>query len=93
MNQVTISLEYKSNYGAKVFEARNFQIEGGRYIWDEGLWDEARFDQAGRNRGRASLKGIGFSIGFTLDNDSKFVLPFKVTGYTIDFEVLGRARK
>ena len=93
LNQVTISLEYKSNYGAKVFEARNFQIEGGRYIWDEGLWDEARFDQAGRNRGRASLKGIGFSIGFTLDNDSKFVLPFKVTGYTIDFEVLGRARK
>lgn len=92
-NSVTISLEYKSNYGAKVFEARNFQIEGGRYIYDEGLWDEARFDQAGSVRGRASLKGIGFSIGFTLDNSSKFVLPFKVTGYTIDFEMLGRARK
>ena len=41
----------------------------------------------------ASKYDVTFSIGFTLDNDSKFVLPFKVTGYTIDFEVLGRARK
>lgn len=92
-NPVTLTLEYKTNYGAKVYEARNFTFEGGRYIYDEGLWDQARFDQAGRNRGSSTLKGIGFSIGFVLDNDSKHVLPYKVTGYTIDFEVLGRARK
>ena len=92
-NPVTLSLEYKTNYGAKVYEAKSMTVEGGRFIYDVGKWDEARFDQAGRARTNASLKGYGFSIGLTIDNDSKYVLPYKLTGYTIDFEMLGRARK
>lgn len=92
-NPVSLSLEYKTNYGAKVYEAKNMSIEGGRFIYDVGKWDEARFDQAGRSRTNASLKGYGFSIGLAIDNESKFTLPYKLTGYTIDFELLGRARK
>lgn len=90
---VTLTLSYNINYGLKEFATKDVTIAGGEDVYNEALYDEARFDVADRTRSRATLKGKGFTIGFTLDHESKFALPFKVTGYTVVYSILGKAKK
>lgn len=88
-----LTLGFSLNYGDKTFDAQSIETFGGRDVFDESLWDSARFNAQDRTRSRGILKGTGFTIGFTIDNTSKFTLPFTVTGYTIQFNQVGKARK
>lgn len=88
----TLTLGFMLNYGDKSFEAKDVESFGGRFVYDEGLFDSARFDSASRSRSKANLKGRGFAITFTLDLVSKFAAPVNLTGYTIQFNNLGKAK-
>jgi len=88
----TLTLGFLLNYGDKSFEAKDVESFGGRYVYDQGLFDSARYDSASRSRSKANLKGRGFAITFTLDLASKFAAPVNLTGYTIQFNKLGRAK-
>ena len=89
----TMVLGFSLNYGEKSFETASIEAYGGRFVYDEGVYDVARYDSAARTRSRAILKGRGFAITFAIDQTSKFTPSFNLTGYTIHFNQLGRARQ
>lgn len=92
-NYAILTLTYNVNYGEKVFDTKDLEVMGGVNVYNLDLYDSARYDTEDRTRSRAGLKGKGFTIGFTIDHDTKFSLPVRITGYTVEYSVLGKSRK
>jgi hypothetical protein len=93
-NEAVLTLTFEINYGEKTFDAKDITVVGGDSVYDDDdVYDSARYDNVDRTRSKATLKGRGFTIAFVLDNESKFTSPFRLTGYTVVYENLGRARK
>lgn len=88
-----VTFGHRLNYGEKQFETGTLTFQGGLSLFDEGVFDEATFDGALRERNRALLKGKGYNIGLTFDHSSKFAGPFNITGYTIHYSLLGKAKR
>lgn len=92
-NTVTLTVSFLLDYGQKIFLPRETTVYGGRGSYDVALYDEGTYNASDRDRNKIGLKGKGWTIGFVIENSSKFALPFKITGYTLEYEMLGKAIK
>lgn len=92
--EVELNLFYDLNYGDKEFEGGSIILRGGEATFDSSsLFNQATYSDKERVRTRKKLAGYGFAIGLTFDHESKFDLPFRLTGYTLLYSPLGKASR
>jgi len=61
-------------------------INAGGGLWDLAEWDEFFWDGQARNNARASIRGTGEAVGFTIFNESAVTRSYIMQGLTVHYE-------
>ena len=84
--RVIADLSFGVSDSESVTAQPDVRIDAGGGLWDLAEWDEFFWDGQARNNARASIRGTGEAVGFTIFNESATTRSYIMQGLTVHYE-------